>query len=313
MTHASCSRSARSVLLPIFLALSSALLLPSVAPAQMLTFSKQDLIDYTSANPFDRFPDGRPKVPDNLLERARDLSAEDIWATLQEKGYNNQFADGFIVLKPGKTMVGRVFTVQFMPVRADLQDIAEKKAKEHGIPRLMNQTAIDMLQPGDVLVVDMFNKKVNGTIVGDNLYYYVMTATHKGGLVVDGSVRDLDGIAEIDMPGYIRSTDPTPIGNVMLTGINVPIRIGGVTVMPGDLAVGDREGVYFIPPQFVKEVLDHADEIHIHDEWTKKKFAEGKYKSSEIYGSPTDPKLKQEYADYLKQKLEELRKQRGEQ
>jgi 4-hydroxy-4-methyl-2-oxoglutarate aldolase len=313
MTQASCSRSARSVLLPIFLALSSALLLPSVAPAQMLTFSKQDLIDYTSANPFDRFPDGRPKVPDNLLERARDLSAEDIWATLQEKGYNNQFADGFIVLKPGKTMVGRVFTVQFMPVRADLQDIAEKKAKEHGIPRLMNQTAIDMLQPGDVLVVDMFNKKVNGTIVGDNLYYYVMTATHKGGLVVDGSVRDLDGIAEIDMPGYIRSTDPTPIGNVMLTGINVPIRIGGVTVMPGDLAVGDREGVYFIPPQFVKEVLDHADEIHIHDEWTKKKFAEGKYKSSEIYGSPTDPKLKQEYADYLKQKLEELRKQRGEQ
>jgi 4-hydroxy-4-methyl-2-oxoglutarate aldolase len=313
MTHASCSRSARSVLLPILLVLSSALLLPSVAPAQMLTFSKQDLIDYTSANPFDRFPDGRPKVPDNLLERARDLSAEDIWATLQEKGYNNQFADGFIVLKPGKTMVGRVFTVQFMPVRADLQDIAEKKAKEHGIPRLMNQTAIDMLQPGDVLVVDMFNKKVNGTIVGDNLYYYVMTATHKGGLVVDGSVRDLDGIAEIDMPGYIRSTDPTPIGNVMLTGINVPIRIGGVTVMPGDLAVGDREGVYFIPPQFVKEVLDHADEIHIHDEWTKKKFAEGKYKSSEIYGSPTDPKLKQEYADYLKQKLEELRKQRGEQ
>jgi 4-hydroxy-4-methyl-2-oxoglutarate aldolase len=313
MTHASCSRSAQSALVLLLLAFSVALLLPSIIGAQMLTFSKQDLIDYTSANPFDRFPDGRPKIPDNLLERARDLSAEDIWATLQEKGYNNQFADGFIVLKPGKTMVGRVFTVQFMPVRADLQDIAEKKAKEHGIPRLMNQTAIDMLQPGDVLVVDMFNKKVNGTIVGDNLFYYIMTATHKGGLVVDGSVRDLDGISEIDMPGYIRATDPTPIGNVMLTGINVPIRIGGVTVMPGDLAVGDREGVYFIPPQFVKEVLDRADEIHIHDEWTKKKFAEGKYKSSEIYGSPTDPKLKQEYADYLKQKLEELRKQRGEQ
>jgi 4-hydroxy-4-methyl-2-oxoglutarate aldolase len=313
MTHASCSRSAQSALVLLLLAFSVALLLPSIIGAQMLTFSKQDLIDYTSANPFDRFPDGRPKIPDNLLERARDLSAEDIWATLQEKGYNNQFADGFIVLKPGKTMVGRVFTVQFMPVRADLQDIAEKKAKEHGIPRLMNQTAIDMLQPGDVLVVDMFNKKVNGTIVGDNLFYYIMTATHKGGLVVDGSVRDLDGISEIDMPGYIRATDPTPIGNVMLTGINVPIRIGGVTVMPGDLAVGDREGVYFIPPQFVKEVLDRADEIHIHDEWTKKKFAEGKYKSSEIYGSPTDPKLKQEYADYLKQKLAELRKQRGEQ
>ena len=278
-----------------------------------MTFSKQDLIDYTSANPFDRFPDGRPKVPDALLERAKDLSAEDIWTTMEEKGYHNQYADGFIVLKPGHTMVGRVFTVQFMPLRQDLADVAEKKAKERGLDRLMNQTAIDMLQPGDVLVVDLFGKKVNGTIVGDNLFYYVMTATHKGGIVVDGAVRDLDGISEIDMPGYIRSVDPTPIGNVMLTGINIPVRIGDVTVMPGDLAVGDREGVYFIPPQFVKQVLDRADEIHIHDEWTKKKFAEGKYKSSEIYGSPKDPKLKQEYEDYLKKKLDELHKQRGEQ
>jgi len=297
----------------ILLLFFGALLLPALANAQLLTFSKQDLIDYTAASPFERFADGRPKVPDAYLERAKDLSAEDIWATLQEKGYNNQFADGFIVVHPGKTMVGRVFTVQFMPVREDLASVAEKKAKEHGIRRLTNQTAIDMLQPGDVLVVDMFGKKVNGTVVGDNLYYYVMTATHKGGLVVDGSVRDLDGITEIDMPGYFRATDPTPIGNVMLTGINVPIRIGDVTVMPGDLAVGDREGVYFIPPQFVKEVLDRADEIHIHDEWTKKKFAEGKYKSSEIYSSPSDPKLKQEYQEYLKQKLEELKKQRGSQ
>jgi len=311
MINAVCSGSAR-ITLSVFLAVATIILvLPVRSNAQLMTFSKQDLIDYTAANPFDRFPDGRPKVPDALLERARDLSAEDIWATMQDKGYNNQYADGFIVLKPGKTMVGRVFSVQFMPVREDLASVAEKKAKERGIPRLTNQTAIDMLQPGDVLVVDLFGKKVNGTIVGDNLFYYVMTATHKGGLIVDGSIRDLDGISEIDMPGYFRAVDPTPIGNVMLTGINIPIRIGNVTVMPGDLAVGDREGVYFIPPQLVKAVLDRADEIHIHDEWTKKKFAEGKYKSSEIYGSPSDSKLKQEYQNYLKQKLEELRKQRG--
>ena len=311
MINAVCSGSAR-ITLSVFLAVATIILvLPVRSNAQLMTFSKQDLIDYTAANPFDRFPDGRPKVPDALLERARDLSAEDIWATMQDKGYNNQYADGFIVLKPGKTMVGRVFSVQFMPVREDLASVAEKKAKERGIPRLTNQTAIDMLQPGDVLVVDLFGKKVNGTIVGDNLFYYVMTATHKGGLIVDGCIRDLDGISEIDMPGYFRAVDPTPIGNVMLTGINIPIRIGNVTVMPGDLAVGDREGVYFIPPQLVKAVLDRADEIHIHDEWTKKKFAEGKYKSSEIYGSPSDSKLKEEYQAYLKQKLEELRKQRG--
>jgi 4-hydroxy-4-methyl-2-oxoglutarate aldolase len=279
------------------------------AYAQLYTFSPQDLMDYTAKSPFDRLPDGRPKVPDPLIERARDLSSEEVWAGLREDGFRNQYADGFQVLHPGKTMVGRAFTVQFMPMRADVDEIAQSKAKAHGLPRLMNQTAIDMLQPGDVLVVDLFGKKVDGTIVGDNLFYYVMTATHNGGLVVDGSIRDLDGIAKIDMPAYFRSADPTPIGNVMLTGINVPVRIGGVTVMPGDLVVGDREGIYFIPPQFVKEILDHADEIHIHDEWTKMKFDEGKYKSSEIYSSPKDPKLQKEYQEYLKKRLDEIHKQ----
>src|SRR5207302_11305922 len=135
-----------------------------------------------------------------------------------------------------------------------------------------------------------------------------MKATNSGGLVVDGSIRDLDGNAEIDRPAYFRAVDPTPIGNVMLTGINIPVRIGGVTVMPGDLVVGDREGVYFIPPQFVKEVLDQADETHVHDEWTKKKFDEGKYKSSEIYGSPSYPKLQMVYREDLKKRLDEIHK-----
>lgn len=280
--------------------------------AQLLSFSKQDLIDYTAQEPFERFSDGRPKVPNDLLERARELSSEEVWAVLEQRGFHNQYADGFQILHPGKPMVGRAFTVQFMPLRPDIDEIAKTRAKEHGIPRLTNQTAIDMLQPGDVLVVDIFGKKVNGTIVGDNLFYYVMKATNSGGLVADGSIRDLNGISEIDMPAYFRSVDPTPIGNVMLTGINVPVRIGGVTVMPGDLVVGDREGVYFIPPQLVKEVLDRADEIRIHDEWTKKKFDEGKYKSSEIYSTPGDPKLLQEYQEFLKKRLEELRKQRNE-
>ena len=287
------------------------LLAPRSIEAQLLSFSKQDLMDYTAQQPFDRFPDGRPKVPNELLERARELSSEEVWAVLQQRGFNNQYADGFQVLHPGKPMVGRAFTMQFMPLRPDVDEIARNKAKDHGIPRLTNQTAIDMLQPGDVLVVDIFGKKVNGTIVGDNLFYYVMKATNRGGLVVDGSIRDLDGISEIDMPAYFRSVDPTPIGNVMLTGINIPVRIGGVTVMPGDLVVGDREGVYFIPPQLVKEVLDRADEIHIHDEWTKKKFDEGKYKSSEIYSTPSDPKLLQEYQEFLKKRLEEIRRQRS--
>src|SRR5947199_10502789 len=259
-----------------------AFLAPGPIHAQLFTFSKQELMDYTAQEPFDRLSDGRPKVPNDMMERARELSSEEIWAVLQQRGFHNQYADGFQILRPGKPMVGRAFTVQFMPLRPDVDEIAKDKAKEHGIPRPTNQAAIDMLQPGDVLVVDLFGKKVNGTIVGDNLFYYVMRATNGGGLVVDGSIRDLNGISEIDMPAYFRSADPTPIGNVMLTGINLPVRIGGVTVMPGDLVVGDGESVYFIPPQFVQEVLDKADETHIHDEWTKKILAEGKYMLTKI-------------------------------
>src|SRR5579863_2758275 len=311
MPRPACSCSARLVLIVFLGACTAVALAPSPASAQLFIFPKQDLVDYTAQNPFDRLSDGRPKVPDDLIERARGLSSEEVWAVLHEKGFNNQYADGFQVLQPAKTMVGRAFTVQFMPRRSDVDEVAQSKAKDHGLKELMNQTAIDMLQPGDVLVVDLFGKKVGGTIVGDNLFFYVMTATKGGGLVVDGSIRDLNGISEIDMPAYFKDVDPTPIDNVMLTGINVPIRIGGVTVMPGDLVVGDREGVYFIPPQFVKDVLDRADEIRIHDEWTKKKFAEGKYKSSEIYSTPKDPKLLQEYQEYLKRRLQEIRSQRA--
>jgi 4-hydroxy-4-methyl-2-oxoglutarate aldolase len=274
--------------------------------AQINTLTKEQMIEYTAQNPFERFPDGRPKVPDAIIERARGLSAEEVWNVLPGKNYRNQYEDGFQVLHPGKKMVGRAFTVQFMPARPDVETVMTAKAREKGARVLNNQFALDMLQPGDVLIVDLFGKKDGGTIVGDNLFYYVMKATKGGGLIVDGAIRDLEGISEMDMPAYFRSAHPSAIANVMLTGINVPVRIGNVTVMPGDLVVGDREGIYFIPPQFAQEVVDKADTVHVHDEWTRKKFDEGKYKSSEIYGSPRDPALLKEYQEYLKKRLEEI-------
>jgi regulator of RNase E activity RraA len=236
------------------------------------------------------------------------LSAEEVFAVLPQQGYRNQYADGFRILHPEKRLVGRAFTVQFMPLRPDMEAVVNASAKAAGIPRMYNQVAIDMLQPGDVLVVDLFGQAEGGTIVGDNLFYYIMKATKGGGLVVDGSIRDLEGISRMDMPAYFRHAHPSPIGNVIISGINIPVRIGTTTVMPGDLVFGDSEGVYFIPPALVQKVVDNADEIHIHDEWTRLKFDEGKYKSSDIYGSPKDPALKQEYEEYLKKRLAEIRK-----
>lgn len=287
-----------------------AALAPSPADAQLLfTLTREQLVELSAENPYQRFPDGRPKVPDAQIARARRLSSEDVWSVLPGKGFRHQYEDNFRILHPGTKLVGRAFTVQFMPVRPDVDGVLNARASTAGLPRPSNQFAIDQLQAGDVLVVDLFGKEEGGTIVGDNLFYYINKTTGSAGVVIDGAVRDLEGLSQIPMPAYFRHAHPTPISQVMLTGVNIPVRIGGVTVMPGDLVVGDREGVYFVPPALVDAVLDRADEIRIHDEWTKRKFDEGKYKSSDIYGSPRDPALKREYEEYLKRRLAEIRGQ----
>jgi regulator of RNase E activity RraA len=322
-----------------FITLCTAAWLASVlapaAKAQLWTWTKDQMVEYTKGWTGDRFPDGRPKVPDQWLERAKDMSQEEI--TISGAGGRgggaggrggdtggrgggavgrgggggySQYEGDWRVLHPETKMAGRAVTLAFMPARADLDQVVMAKAKEKGVETLNNQYGIDMVQPGDVLVVDLFGKKEGGTIVGDNLFYYIMKATKSGGLVVDGSIRDLDGISAMGMPCYFRAVHPSAIGSVTLAAVNVPIRIGNVTVMPGDLVMGDREGVSFIPAQDAEAILDRADETHIHDEWTRKKFDEGKYKSSEIYGSPRDPALRQEYQEYLKKRLEEIKASR---
>lgn len=279
--------------------LACLLLCAITAQAQLITLTKDQMVKLTAKNPFERFEDGRPKVPDAMLQRIKAMSAEDVWSVLPGKGFPNHFAGDFKLTKPGLKLVGRAVTAQFMPVRGDLNEVIATEGKQKGYFGGQNQWILDQLQPGDVVVVDLFGKDQYGTFVGDNLAYYIMEKT-KTGLVVDGSVRDLEGIATFDMPVYYKHAHPTPIRDVMLTGFNVPINVGGITVMPGDVILGDREGVSIIPPQLVEEVARKGEDTKIHDEWTKMKFREGKYKSSDIYGSPRDPALKQEYEEYRK-------------
>src|ERR1700730_1654800 len=197
-------------------------LLPVIGHAQLFTLTRDQMIEYTAQNPFERFPDGRPKVPDALIERTRGLSAEEVFAILPGKRFRNQYEDGFQSLHPDRKLVGRAFTVQFMPLRPDLDGVINARARAAGLARMNNQAAIDMLQPGDVLVVDLFGQADGGTIVGDNLFYYIMKATRGAGLVVDGAIRDLDGISEMDMPAYFRRTHPSFLTNVIVSGINIP-------------------------------------------------------------------------------------------
>jgi 4-hydroxy-4-methyl-2-oxoglutarate aldolase len=228
------------------------------ASAQIFTFDREQMIHYTAKNPFDRFADGRPKVPDSLLERVRDLSAEEVWAVLSESGYRNQFEGNWQILHPGKKLVGRAVTAQYMPLRPDAGEVADAVAKAKGQVVSPPQRVIDMLGSGDVVVVDLFGKVKDGTFGGDNLHTAIWAAT-KTGFVIHGGIRDLDDVVEIPSAGYFRGSTPSSYREVMLTGINVPIRIGGATVMPGDVVFGDREGVSFIPPHLVQKVLDRAE------------------------------------------------------
>lgn len=276
--------------------------------AQVATLTREQLTKYTEAWKGERFPDGRPKVDDKLMKKMDGLSAEEIWAVLPGEGYKNQYEGDFRILHPEKKLIGRAFTVQFMPTRPDIKNPNEADAKAKGLRDNGNQRVLDMLQEGDVLVADIFGKIEGGTLVGDNLATWIYAVTHKG-FVVDGAIRDLDGIFPLDLGVYFRGVHPTPISQeVMITGINVPVRIGQATVLPGDVVFGDREGVYFVPPHLVQKILTNADTLHIHDEWTQDKFLHetSKYKSSQIYGTPSDPKLKAEYQEFLKKKLDEL-------
>jgi 4-hydroxy-4-methyl-2-oxoglutarate aldolase len=280
--------------------------------AQLFQISKEDLLEITKAWDGDRFDDGRPKAPEALLDEMHGLTVEEVWGVLprgvrpDQPSYANQYVDNWQILHPGKRIVGRVVTAQFMPLRADLNELVISRLKARGVQSASHQWVIDQLQPGDVFVADLFGKKAGGTVVGDNLAMAVYSATRlgkNGGLVVDGGIRDLQGIAEIDMSLYFRHAHPSAISGVTLTGYNIPVRIGEATVIPGDVVFGDREGIYFVPPQYVNPILERAVETHIHDEWTKDKFLKGRYKSSDLYPRPKDPALQREYEEYKKQRL----------
>lgn len=274
--------------------------------AQLDLFSRDQRIEFTPEWHGERFPDGRPNVPDSVLDRLRNVSADQSWDVLQDAGYRNQFEGGWKLINSGQRLVGRVVTAVFMPFRPDVDSIIRASGKKENRIGDENSWIIDILQPGDVLVVDLFGKIRYGTIIGDNLGTAIFAKSHNG-LIVNGAIRDVTGIQQI--PGfevYTRAVDPSALENVMLTGINVPIRIGEVTVMPGDIAIGDPEGITFVPPQLAEKLADDAEMDHMVDEWGHMMLREGKYTPGQIDAKWT-PKMIEEFNAWLEKKGSKLR------
>ena len=275
------------------------------AHAQLGMFSKDQRLELTREWKGERFDDGRPKVPDSVLEGLKDVDAEDAWGVLQMHGFRFQFEGGWHEINPGGRMVGRVFTAVFMPQRPDVNKLINDKGKAEGRIGGQNSWPIDMLSPGDVLVVDLFGKIKDGTYAGDNLSTSIFAKSHNG-LVVDGSVRDETGISEIKgMHVFVRGVDPSALRDTTLMGINVPIRIGQVTVLPGDVVVSDVEGLTFIPPQLAQEVLDRAQMTHAVDDWGHQMLREGKYTPGQIDRRWTK-QMVDEFNKWLEQKGSKL-------
>ena len=256
------------------------------ALAQLGMFTKDQLLAITSEWKGERFPDGRPKVPDELLDRLGTVDAEEAWGTLRGAGYPLQFEGNFktVNVKPGgPRLVGRAVTAVFVPFRKDFNDYINANGKKEGrVSHGQNSWIIDTLVKRDVMVVDLFGKIEDGTIIGDNLGTAIMTKTGTG-LVVDGSIRDVSGNQEIEgFQIFARGFHPSALRNTTLAGINVPIRIGGVTVLPGDVVVSDPEGITFIPPQVAERVASEAERTHMVDEWGHKMLRERKYTPGEI-------------------------------
>ena len=230
--------------------------------SQSVKWSPEEVKLLTKVWEGERLPDGRPKVSDAHLERLEKVTIEEAWEFLRAKGYENQFENfsgayenSWVIIHPDQSMIGRVLTAQYMPMRFDFDDYLQEVGKKQNIPRVNNNLPVTSLSEGDVYVADAFGKIADGTLLGDAVGGTVYRNS-KRGVILNGSVRKLDALMEIEgFNGWIRGFDPSSISGMVCASVNAPIRIGRVTVLPGDVVMARRSGVIFIPPQFVAELI----------------------------------------------------------
>ena len=269
----------------------------------------------------ERLPDGRPKVSDAILERLKNISMEEAWGVLRNKGYENQYEGDWTIILPDSVMTGRAVTAQYIPLRPDLQNYvkeqgkAENRAQKGGT----NSWPIDILTNGDVYVADGYGKMAGGTLIGDNLGNAIFSKSQRG-VIFYGSVRDVQGLLEIKgFNGWIKGQDPSFIHQMMLTTINAPIRIGRATVLPGDVVLAKKFGTIFIPAHLVEELVITSEVTGLRDKFGHQRLREKKYLAGEIDSEWTEtikkdflnwlnnypgklPMTKKELDDYLKER-----------
>jgi 4-hydroxy-4-methyl-2-oxoglutarate aldolase len=268
--------------------------------AQNVGSSPEYIKALTSEWKGERFADGRPKVPDAILARLKNISIEEAWGVLRNKGYQNQFEGNWTIINPDQAMTGRVITAQYMPLRPDLEKYVKEQGKKENRAQQggTNSWPIDMLTTGDVYVADGYGKIADGTLIGDNLGNSIYTKSQRG-VIFYGAVRDQEGLTEIEgFNGWIKGADPSFISQMMLTSINTPIRIGRAIVLPGDIVLAKKYGVVFIPAHLVEDLVITSEVTALRDEFGHQRLQEKKYLAGQI-DSEWSEEIKKDFLNWV--------------
>jgi len=271
-----------------------------------LNLPKEALIEYTPEWTGDRGPDGRPHVPDKIVERMRNVTITQAWGVVRGEGYEHQYEGNWNCTHPGGTLCGRALTAMYMPRRPVMRRIMEEKGERLGQVGDQISWPIDALKQGDVYVADVFGKIAQGPVIGDNLAVAIY-ANSGNGVVHDAAVRDLEGIEDIEgFTSFVRGWDPSFASpTIMLSGMNCPIRIGNSTCMPGDIVLGKREGVIFIPPHLAEKVVTTSEVIRLRDIFGKMRLNEGTYTPGQIDRRWSD-EIEGDFSKWLEDHINDL-------
>ncbi len=262
--------------------------------------SQKQILYYTSEWDGNRLPDGRPLVSDEWLDRLKKIKVEDVWQLLNELGYRNQFEGNWKILHDDRPMTGRALTAHYMPLRPNIQQKMFQDGIDAGQIGAMNSWPIDQLQKGDIYVADNFGKIAQGTLIGDKLGNSIF-ARSENGVIFDGSLRDAETLSAINgFNAFTRGWHPSFLEQVMLMGINVPVRIGGVTVFPGDVILAKQIGVVFIPPHLVEQVVVTAEIVTLRDEFVHERVRAGVYTPGQVDARWT-AEIEEDFLNWVKE------------
>lgn len=263
------------------------------------TIPREELIFLTAEWEGERFPDGRPKIPDDLLERAKHIMIDDAWTVLRNEGYVNQFESNWKSVND-TPMSGRALTAMYLPSRPDVEKSVMQRGAEEGRKGNTNSWPIDILTEGDLYVADAFGKIAGGPIMGATLANSIYTKSGNG-VVFDGAARDLQELRMIEgFNAVVRDFHPSFTEEMVLMGLNTPIRIGNAIVLPGDLVIVQEEGVLFVPAHMAELVVSTSEFVILKDKFGFEMVRTNRYSTGEIDSQWSD-EIKTDFLKWLEE------------